>query len=264
MAWLGRKLAEHTVAKMADPVEGSLHVTACSYPPTDVSAMYANYRLVGVLQAEGLQPTAIEHNGMAKTANWPQLGSDLPVTIDRATPQNFVIHWDQVPDTRANAFADAQALATQLATGIDPAVLDKAVEQADTDTAPPWLHSLAPQPSVSEASPGTNTTPSPQPDPAQPDWARPGLALPESSCTVPAKATVTAVQDVPGPAGLMPAGGIVDLTLRITGGDGSAREVVGRVSLHSTEQRARLTALGATIDVLLDPADPDAVNVPSE
>jgi hypothetical protein len=86
VSWLARREAERHIARMTDPVAGTLRVTSASYPPTGVNATYSNYHLAGVVQAAGLAPTAVEHSGLARVAKWPQPGSDLPVTVDRVRP----------------------------------------------------------------------------------------------------------------------------------------------------------------------------------
>ncbi len=115
---------------MTDPVAGSLQVTAASYPPTDANVMFSNYRLAGVVSGPGVPPTAVEQRGIARVSRWPQAGSVLPVTVDRAQPSQFVIGWDQVPAVADQAMARAQVLALQERTGLDAAVLNQAVERS--------------------------------------------------------------------------------------------------------------------------------------
>jgi hypothetical protein len=139
MNWLARA----RIARMADPADGTLSVTAASYPPTDVSAAYASIRVTGVVQAPGLDATAVEHAGTAPVAKWPQPGVDLPVAVDRARPRDLVIRWDELPSARDTALAAAGAEAAQRRTGLDPAVFAEAIDQTTPGRAPAWTPALS-------------------------------------------------------------------------------------------------------------------------
>jgi hypothetical protein len=101
--------------RMTDPVRGTLQVTACS--TINAGTTSANYNLDGVVTAEGIEPTAVNHDGMAKASKWPYGGRSLPITIDRADPTSFRIEWAEVPTGNDLGKASAQALAARLRAG---------------------------------------------------------------------------------------------------------------------------------------------------
>jgi hypothetical protein len=101
--------------RMKDPVEGVLRITGITIP--DSTATSANYRLDGVVSADGLMPTAIVHHGMAPANRWPSPGDELPVTVDRAKPERLVVHWKELPTGQATAQQAAQQLADQMRGG---------------------------------------------------------------------------------------------------------------------------------------------------
>ncbi|HWC34627.1 MAG TPA: hypothetical protein VG650_07345 [Mycobacteriales bacterium] len=105
--------------RMKDPAEGTLRIVGISMP--DPTATEANYRLDGVVTADGLLPTAIVHHGMASVSRWPSPGDELPVTVDRAKPERLVIHWKSMPTGAATAQSMAQQLAEQMRGGGIPA-----------------------------------------------------------------------------------------------------------------------------------------------
>ncbi|HEX6390939.1 MAG TPA: SHOCT domain-containing protein [Solirubrobacteraceae bacterium] len=94
---------------MKDPARGTLQVTASTYPPD--SATSGNFSINGIVSADGLAPTAIEHAGIARVKKWPHSGQTLPVTVDRADPTRIQIEWDEVPDSWDTARQNAEALA---------------------------------------------------------------------------------------------------------------------------------------------------------
>jgi hypothetical protein len=225
MGWL----EDHKIRRMTDPADGTLLVSGTSNPP--FNAMYSNFSLAGVVEAPGLAPTAVQLSGLDPVASWPQPGQRLPVTVDRARPDNVVIHWDQMPTASELALAQAQTEALVQQTGTDPAVLAEAIQQAGGPTGP---------------------TGSAQ---AQPRWA-----APPATATVPVTATVVSVTDVGTPPGFGPAGGIADLTVQLTDGAGTRTAVV-RASFASAEQRERTACAGAQVRVLVDPANPASVAI---
>lgn len=101
--------------RMKDPVRGILQVTASTYPPDDASS--ANFSVNGVVSADGIPPTAVEHAGIARTRKWPRAGQTLPVTVDRADPTRLSIEWDEVPDSWDTARQNAEALAAAMQAG---------------------------------------------------------------------------------------------------------------------------------------------------
>ena len=101
-----------SVEAMADPVPGTMLVTAASMPSRN--AVFHMSRITGVVSAEGVAPTAVQHNGLIRTALWPSPGRQLPVIVDRADPRRFAIQWDQVVTTEASALGQAEALAAAM------------------------------------------------------------------------------------------------------------------------------------------------------
>ncbi|MGD0196959.1 MAG: hypothetical protein ABSC56_03480 [Solirubrobacteraceae bacterium] len=106
--------------RMKDPVDGICQVVGINYP--DPMATSQNYRMECVVTAPGIDPTATTHRGMCSTAKWPSPGDELPVTVDRAEPSHFVVHWDQLQTGRQQAMSQAQALAGQMRSGTDSSV----------------------------------------------------------------------------------------------------------------------------------------------
>lgn len=100
---------------MKDPVRGTLQVTASTYPPDDATS--ANFSINGIVSADGIPPTAVEHAGIAKTKKWPQSGQTLPITVDRADPTRLQIEWDEVEDSWSTARRNAEQLAEQMRGG---------------------------------------------------------------------------------------------------------------------------------------------------
>lgn len=104
--------AASAVMSMADPVPGTLLVTAISMPSRN--AAYQMTRLTGVVSAEGVEPFAVQHSGIVRTALWPQPGSTLPVIVDRADPSRFAIEWDKIKSGADSALDNAEALAAAM------------------------------------------------------------------------------------------------------------------------------------------------------
>jgi hypothetical protein len=100
------------VGSMADPVPGSLMVTAAALPSR--TALYHMTRITGVVSGEGVEPAAVQYSGLIKTANWPSPGSTLPVTVDRADPRKFAILWDEVAARGDGALDQAERLAAAM------------------------------------------------------------------------------------------------------------------------------------------------------
>jgi hypothetical protein len=101
-----------SVGAMADPVPGTMLVTAASMPSRN--AVFHMSRITGVVSAEGVAPAAVQFNGLIRTALWPSPGKQLPVIVDRADPQKFAIQWDQVGSSQASALDQAEALAAAM------------------------------------------------------------------------------------------------------------------------------------------------------
>lgn len=245
MSWL----ANRKVRKMTDPADGTLELTGTSGLPNQ-SATYQNFRFTGVVEAPGMQPTAVEVSGMAApTAKWPWPGQRLPVTVDRANPASVLIRWDEIPSGRDLAMAKAMAEETRLRTGLDPDVLSEAMREVGGTSAP-----VSPTaPAASAAAPGPVSTPA---APEQSRWE-----TPQPPDTVPAIGTVIAVRDVPLPSGFGPPGGVADLTVQVPDSVSGTRTAVARTTFSSQEQRAAIAVVGVTVRVLVDPANPATVTV---
>jgi hypothetical protein len=100
------------VKSMADPVPGTLLVTAAAMPSRN--SAYHMTRITGVVSGEGFEPTAVQFGGLIKTSQWPSPGTQLPVTVDRADPRKFTILWDQVGTSADGALGQAEALAATM------------------------------------------------------------------------------------------------------------------------------------------------------
>jgi hypothetical protein len=81
---------------MKDPVRGTAKV---AYASATVSL--ATNRLRLVITADGVPPTTVEWKppafGPQRVDRWPEEGDTVPVTVDRANPQNFEIQWAEMP-----------------------------------------------------------------------------------------------------------------------------------------------------------------------
>ena len=71
-------------------------------------------RITGVVSADGVELTAVQYNGLIRTALWPSPGRQLPVIVDRADPRKFAIQWDQAGTSEASALGQAEALAAAM------------------------------------------------------------------------------------------------------------------------------------------------------
>ena len=101
-----------SVGAMTDPVPGTMLVTAASMPSRN--AVFHMSRITGIVSAEGVEPTAVQYNGLIRTALWPSPGRQLPVIVDRADPRKFAIQWDQAGTSQASALGQAEALAAAM------------------------------------------------------------------------------------------------------------------------------------------------------
>ena len=95
--------------KMQDPVRGSAQVVSASMPAR--GAVYASGSMELVVSAEGIPVTPVSHSGLYKSSRWPMPGQTLPITLDRANPQQIKIHWNEVPSSEQQAEQQAQQLA---------------------------------------------------------------------------------------------------------------------------------------------------------
>ena len=70
-----------------------------------------NCRMQLVVEAEGIEPTAVEHSELVHNRKWPHPGMVLPARIDRANPKKVKLDWDAVQDSREQAQGSAEAIA---------------------------------------------------------------------------------------------------------------------------------------------------------
>lgn len=247
--------------RLTDPIPGKYRLTSCSV--SSPGAAYSNCNMEGVVMADGITPTAVEHYCTAPTKKWPYPGQELPVLVDRADPQRLRVVWDDVPTGRevgrqaaqAQAQAQAQAMAAGTGAGAGAGGTVMAGEL------PPQFQSMLA--SFQQAS-GMNVTVAGAPGRAAPGTPGGGTtpkqaaaALAESSGMQRATAVVLAAHGVSIPAALTGGGpaGVVDITLDVTPPDGNGYTAITRISFSTPERRARFTATGTTLNVLIDPAD---------
>lgn len=94
---------------MKDPVEGTAQIVSCTGYHGE--GVMQNCRMQLVVEAEGIEPTAVEHNELVHNRKWPHPGMALPAKIDRANPKKVKLDWDAVQDSREQAQGSAEAIA---------------------------------------------------------------------------------------------------------------------------------------------------------
>src|SRR5260370_18057978 len=77
--------------RMKDPVRGRARVASAS-----VLSGLSSSHLRLVITADGVPPTPVEVKTTRHGDRWPNEGDTIPVTVDRANPQNFDIEWSAV------------------------------------------------------------------------------------------------------------------------------------------------------------------------
>jgi hypothetical protein len=110
------KKAQAKVEGMRDPVRGTATVVSSSdyRDSTTVAPSWTGCSMTCVVQADGVPAQTSHQRAMtAPTAKWPWPETILPITIDRAQPAEWVVHWDELQSSTAinNARADALASA---------------------------------------------------------------------------------------------------------------------------------------------------------
>jgi hypothetical protein len=116
------KKAQGKIGKMKDPVRGTANVVSSTdYRPELGNAASASgawrCRMTCVVQADGVPPQSAHYADDAPTLRWPWPGTVLPVTVDRADPTDWVVHWDEVPTAGESNQAEAEALAASMRGG---------------------------------------------------------------------------------------------------------------------------------------------------
>lgn len=101
--------------KMKDPVSGTLSVTGIGMPSSE--AVWTACEITGVLAAPGLDPRPVKRLGLVRTALWPKPGDVLPILVDRARPDFYVIEWLRVKGGSDAAWTEAQRLAEAMRSG---------------------------------------------------------------------------------------------------------------------------------------------------
>jgi Short C-terminal domain len=102
--------------RMKDPVRGMAQVVGSTQPPHN--AAFGNCKLTLVVQADGVEPTPVEHqNLLTPVKKWPRPGMSIPVTVDRANPDRISIEWDEIATGEDTAAAQAQAIADAMRAG---------------------------------------------------------------------------------------------------------------------------------------------------
>jgi hypothetical protein len=250
------------MSRMRDPVTGNLHLTGAE-------SDHGKFRVDGVVSAIGLLPTPVSVRIKKPFGPVLTAGMDVPVLVDRARPDRFRINWDGVPsytDMATQRHQDAMNEAARLA------------ERMRTGTAP-----QAPQDSFPQNSFPQDSFPAG-------DFSGIADALsklmqgaaasgghvhmnrsfevihagfdPARFETAQAEVTVVNELHLPGALGAMVPGGIVDLTLMVTRTDGTHYTAHTRTAFPSPERRAEVAAVGARLQVMINPAHPATVIIP--
>ena len=94
---------------MKDPVDGTAQIVSCTGYHGE--GVMQNCRMQLVVEAEGIEPTAVEHSELVHNRKWPHPGMVLPAKIDRANPKKVKLDWDAVQDSREQAQGSAEAIA---------------------------------------------------------------------------------------------------------------------------------------------------------
>jgi len=106
---------EKAVRRMKDPVAGELVVTGITVPSFEAS--FASAQLTGVLSADRVAPRPMQLSGLIATNKWPKVGQKLPVIVDRADPDRYVIEWFKIKTGTDAALDEAERLAREMRMG---------------------------------------------------------------------------------------------------------------------------------------------------
>ena len=109
------KKGQARIDRMHDPVRGTATVVSSSSPIASVGegvAAWNGCTLTCVLEAAGVNAqTAHERALTSPTNRWPYPNSVLPITLDRADPTSWVVHWGEMTTARQAGDSQAEALA---------------------------------------------------------------------------------------------------------------------------------------------------------
>jgi hypothetical protein len=104
--------------RMKDPLRGTGKVVSEDSP---TSSSPGHIRLI--VTADGVEPTPVELKVMRTSSyrhlnRWPRSDDSIPVTLDRANPENFSIEWSEMPKvgdrTRRAADEREQAMLAEM------------------------------------------------------------------------------------------------------------------------------------------------------
>ncbi|HWE67975.1 MAG TPA: hypothetical protein VG298_15140, partial [Acidimicrobiales bacterium] len=103
---------------MRDPVRGTATVASASSPTDSVGegvAAWNGCTLTCVLQADGVSAQTAHQRALTSPTNrWPYPNVVLPITLDRADPTDWVVHWGEMTTARQANDSQAEALAASL------------------------------------------------------------------------------------------------------------------------------------------------------
>lgn len=112
------KKAQAKIDRMHDPVRGTATVVSSSSSLDSIGEGVASWigcTLTCVLQADGITAqTAHERALTSPTNRWPYPEVVLPITVDRADPSSWVVHWGEMATARQANDAQAEALAASM------------------------------------------------------------------------------------------------------------------------------------------------------
>jgi hypothetical protein len=111
------KKAQAKVERMRDPVRGTATVVSSSdyRDSTTVAPSWTGCSMTCVVQADGVPAQPSHQRAMtAPTAKWPWPETVLPITIDRAQPAEWIVHWDELQTSTEINNAQADALASAM------------------------------------------------------------------------------------------------------------------------------------------------------
>ena len=260
---------------LRDPVQGQFQVTGryTAHP----SGSSHREMLTGVVTGPGIAPTAGEHLG---DLDGRYVGRDvLPALVDRADPTTFIVLWDELPkpDFRAEARARAQQAADAARSGRpagppSPPPAEVRIDGADGST-PAWaaemVADLVRQGVLPTDANGTQAPITVQLPDQVVDLSAGRVTGRDADRLLAtgnqATAVLLGVADVPVPQVALPGptASLCDLTLRVTGSDGTTYETVTRLGFRNAQRRAAIAVIGATLPVRIDPADRTRVVVDS-
>lgn len=95
-----------------DGVRGTAQIVSCT--GYNGRGVYQNCFAEIVVQADGIEPTAVSWHGLAHRKRWPMPGMTLPVLIDPADPQRIEVLWDEVERSDDRARSSAELLAAAM------------------------------------------------------------------------------------------------------------------------------------------------------